>query len=45
MVRELDYFGAHIHLRELDKLEDKAERVNIATKDVKENRIGVSFAI
>ncbi|RWW27166.1 hypothetical protein GW17_00008413 [Ensete ventricosum] len=37
---ELDYFSAHIHLREPDKSEDKAEYANVATKEAKENLIG-----
>lgn len=41
----MNYSRTYIRLREPDKLEDKTERVNVATKDVKENRIGASFTI
>lgn len=41
-VEELDYFIAHIRLREPNKLEHKAEWVNFVTKNAKENKIGVS---
>ncbi|RWW54821.1 hypothetical protein BHE74_00038576 [Ensete ventricosum] len=39
---ELDYFSAYIRLREPDKSKDKAEEVNVATKEAKENKIGAS---
>ncbi|RZR94325.1 hypothetical protein BHM03_00023024 [Ensete ventricosum] len=41
---ELDYFNAHIRLREPDKSEDKAEYANVATKKAKENKICASPA-
>ncbi|RRT34957.1 hypothetical protein B296_00053873 [Ensete ventricosum] len=41
---ELDCFSAHIRLREPDKLEDKAEYANVATKEAKDNKIGTSPA-
>ena len=34
-----DCSRAHIRLRMFDKLKDKVERVNVATKDAKENKI------
>ncbi|RRT49103.1 hypothetical protein B296_00039971 [Ensete ventricosum] len=42
---ELDYSNAYIRLREPDKSEDKADSANVATKEAKENRIGMSTAI
>ena len=44
VVGDLNYFRAYICLRESDKLEDKVERANVATKDAKENRIDASPA-
>ncbi|RWW50336.1 hypothetical protein BHE74_00043424 [Ensete ventricosum] len=41
---QLDCFSAHIRLREPGKSEDKTEYANVATKEVKENRIGASPA-
>ncbi|RWW24537.1 hypothetical protein GW17_00011174 [Ensete ventricosum] len=45
VARELDCFSAHILLREPDKSEDKAEKVKVAIKEAKENKIGTSPAI
>lgn len=45
VARELDCSKVHICLRKHDKLEDKAKCTNIATKDTKENRIGMSPTI
>ena len=39
---ELDCSKTHIHLRELDKSEDKSKRTNIPSKDAKENKIDTS---
>ncbi|RWW76152.1 hypothetical protein BHE74_00015780 [Ensete ventricosum] len=41
---ELDCFSALIRLREPSKSEDKAEKSNVATKETKENIIGMSPA-
>ncbi|RRT35175.1 hypothetical protein B296_00017316 [Ensete ventricosum] len=42
--RELDYFNAHIRLREPGKSNDKAEQANVDIKEAKENRISMSPA-
>ncbi|RWW44699.1 hypothetical protein BHE74_00049513 [Ensete ventricosum] len=41
---ELNCSSAYIRLREPDKLEDKVEEANVATKEAKEHRIGASPA-